>query len=59
MKKHCTLCNEPADDLYLVAEQYVLSIIKEEHPEWVEQDGACKKCLEHYQALDNAIKIIS
>ncbi len=59
MKKHCTLCDELTDDLYLVAEHYVLSIIKEEHPEWVEQDGACKKCLEHYQALDKAIRLIS
>lgn len=57
MKKNCTLCNNEANDLYRIAEEYVLGVIKKEHPEWVEENGACQKCVEHYKALDHAIKI--
>ncbi len=59
MKKNCTLCHQDTEDLYHIAEQYVLNIIKKEHPEWVDQNGACIKCIEHYKALDNAIKIVT
>ncbi len=57
MKNKCTLCSNEADDLYHIAEQYVLDLIKREHPEWIEKNGACRKCIEHYKALDHAVKI--
>jgi hypothetical protein len=25
--------------------------IKQDHPEWIEGDGACPKCIEHYQRI--------
>ena len=52
----CPLCNKEADDLYHIAEQTVLDMIKRDHPEWIESDGACKKCIEYYSSLDDAIK---
>lgn len=57
MTKKCTLCGQEAEDLYSIAEKYVLDLIKSEHPEWVESDGACSKCIEYYNALDVAVKI--
>ena len=57
MPKKCTLCGEEAEDLYTIAEKYVLDLIESEHPEWVESDGACRKCVEYYNALDVAVKI--
>lgn len=57
MKKECTLCEEEAADLYRITEKYVLDLIRSEHPEWIESNGACKKCVEYYKALDNAVII--
>ncbi len=57
MTKQCTLCNKETDDLYTVIEKYVLDTIKSEHPEWIESSGGCKKCVEYYKALDNAVII--
>jgi len=58
MKKLCTCCNSETEDLYRIGEEYLINQIKKEHPEWVEQDGACHKCIEYYQALDYAVKIL-
>ncbi len=57
MPNKCTLCGQEADELYLIAEKYVLDLIASEHPEWVDSDGACRKCVEYYNALDVAVKI--
>ena len=40
-----------------LAEQYVLSIIREEHPEWVKHDGTCERCEEYYKSLDVLIAL--
>ena len=40
-----------------LAEQYVLSIIRDEHPEWIERDGTCKRCEQYYKALDTLVDI--
>lgn len=53
----CPLCSEEADELLYEFEQYVLDVIKKEHPEWVESDGACPRCLDYYRSLDSAIQI--
>jgi len=29
-----------------------------EHPEWVEEDGACPKCTEYYESLTDNLDII-
>lgn len=33
------------------AESYVIQEIKARHPEWVEADGNCPKCLAHFEML--------
>ena len=51
----CSICgmDVPAASLEIhrLAEEYILERIRVEHPEWVEADGACPKCLEFYEAL--------
>jgi hypothetical protein len=51
----CPLCHKETDTLYHIAEQAVIDLIKRNHPEWVEPDGACKKCIEYYESLDDAV----
>lgn len=53
----CPLCREEADELHYEFEQYVLDVIKKEHPEWVESDGTCPRCMDYYRSLDNAIQL--
>lgn len=37
----------------------VITRIKEDHPEWVEADGACPKCIEHYRSTVAVEKVKS
>ena len=30
-------------------EKHVIDVIKLKHPEWVEKDGLCHKCLDYYK----------
>lgn len=57
-KKICKLCGQEADSLCEFTEQWLLKIIILEHPEWVEEDGACPKCTEYYESLTDNLKII-
>jgi len=58
--RQCPLCQElfRIDDLRIHAKseseelrKYTIEIIKSQHPEWVEEDGACPKCWEYYGKL--------
>ena len=37
--------------LLALCEQWTIDQIKKDHPEWVEADGLCPKCLEYYMKL--------
>jgi hypothetical protein len=30
--------------------KHIIELIKNDHPEWVETGGICKKCVEYYQS---------
>ena len=30
-------------------DQHIVEIIKKQHPDWVEQDGICRKCYDYYK----------
>jgi len=57
----CPLCGEivpvgevrkhAAEDDVRFRDGMVIARIKQDHPEWVESDGACPKCVEFYQKL--------
>lgn len=57
MTKHCNLCGNEVEKLESIAEDYLLDLIETEHPEWVESDGACIKCIEYYYTLDKAVTL--
>ena len=45
------------NELHNLAEKYVLDTIRDEHPNWVNQQGECPKCEEDYEALSDMIMI--
>jgi len=57
-KKLCKLCGQESDSICEFTEQWILKIIILEHPEWVEEDGACPKCTEYYESLTDNLGII-
>jgi len=54
-KQVCPLCKQEESaamvDTCVSAYQYAIKMIKQDHPGWVEKDGACPKCLEYYNKL--------
>lgn len=55
IKKYCPFCNKVMEELVVDActgaYRYVIDRIKSEHPDWVEEDGACPKCIKYYRKL--------
>lgn len=51
----CPLCSARVDKEtfynHFHAEKYVLDVIAQSYPEWKEEDGTCKKCLDYYMTL--------
>lgn len=51
----CQICKRIIDKnnalTHVKAEEYLLNLIKKDHPEWKEENGACKKCVEYYREL--------
>lgn len=48
-KNICKICGGEATYLCEVTEHFIINTIKSMHSEWVEDDGACPKCIEYYQ----------
>ncbi|MBI4982492.1 MAG: hypothetical protein HZC15_05095 [Candidatus Omnitrophica bacterium] len=55
MKYHCQICDRDIDDFvsisHVKAEEYLIELIRKDHPEWNESSKACKKCVEYYRKL--------
>lgn len=52
----CPLCNKPVDSIEHITEQWLLDVIRKEHPEWIEKNGLCTKCIAYYRNLDNVFE---
>lgn len=52
------ICNEEVNLLSQVAELWVLDFIRKQHPEWMQEDGTCPKCIEYYENLDNVVSVV-
>lgn len=54
-KNICPVCKKETDanmiDICNSAYKYVMERIKARHPEWLEKDGACPKCVEYYKKI--------
>jgi len=55
----CPLCGKHSDSIEHIAEEWLLTEIRKEHPEWVEANGTCTKCVDYYHSLDNVFKPVN
>jgi len=53
MEYKCSVCkNEVEGDLLVYidhTEKHIMDEIKASHPDWVEKDGVCQKCIDYYK----------
>lgn len=54
-KHKCQICAREIDDsvglAHIRAEEYLMELIRRDHPEWQENKGTCDLCLEYYREL--------
>ena len=55
---NCKICHTETDNLYFELEGMVINMIRKENPNWIESDGGCKRCVEYYKNLDDAVEIL-
>jgi hypothetical protein len=57
----CRICKRVVDEktalTHIKAEEYLLGLIKKDHPEWKESDPACPQCVDYYRVLIKKAKI--
>lgn len=55
-KYPCPICGDPVDEelmyLHFERERWLVKRIQAEHPEWVETDGACPKCIKAFKTME-------
>ena len=55
MKTKCPICKKDVDEnvaeICKDAENWTIQTIKRLHPDWVEENGSCSKCLDYYKHL--------
>ena len=53
MEYICDICKEKVmgDSLQFIShnEGHIVDVIKKRHPEWIEGNGLCQKCLDYYR----------
>ena len=54
-KYRCQICDRDIDDFvsiaHIKAEEYIIDLIRRNHPEWKEDAKTCHKCVEYYRKL--------
>jgi len=54
MEYQCSACGvKVSGDMLIYRDhmnKHIIDLIKTDHPNWVEQDGICKKCVEYYES---------
>ena len=54
MEYLCSACGAKVNADMLVyrehVNKHVIDLIKTDHPDWVEHDGVCRKCVEYYES---------
>lgn len=43
--------------MHAKAEEYLMNLIKKDHPQWQDKDPTCKECVEYYRKLINEAEI--
>jgi len=51
----CQICNREIDEsvslMHVKTEEYLLELIRKDHPEWKESKDTCHKCVTYYREL--------
>lgn len=54
----CPLCEQPVEELkyplHESVDRVVVDWIKRQHPDWVEEDGTCQRCLDFYREVKSS-----
>jgi hypothetical protein len=57
----CQICGREVDEsaalMHVKTEEYLLELIRRDHPEWKEAHGTCRHCVDYYRALVNKAEI--
>jgi len=53
MEYKCSTCNEEIDGDLLIyidhTEEHIMDEIKLSHPDWIEKNGLCQKCVDYFR----------
>lgn len=54
-KTKCPLCERKIEEKELVyhhdIEEMLIDVIKNNHPQWIDNQGACPRCVEYYRTI--------
>jgi len=54
MEYKCSVCDKRVEGDLLVyidhTEDHIMDEIKAKHPDWVQEDGICQKCVDYFKA---------
>jgi len=54
MEYQCGVCGQKVGGDMMVyrehTEKHIVDLVKHDHPDWVEQNGMCRKCIDYYRA---------
>ncbi len=54
MAYKCSVCSEHVEGDLLVyinhTEEHIIDEIRAKHPDWAEEDGMCKKCVDYFRS---------
>lgn len=57
----CQICNRSIDEeialTHVKSEEYLIELIRKDHPEWKKEEGTCDKCIDYYRELIKKAKI--
>ena len=57
----CQICGRMIHEAHSLehakAEEYLLNLIKKDHPKWKQKDLTCSECIEYYRKLINQAEI--
>lgn len=60
-KYRCQLCQREIDErvalTHIKTEEYLIDLIKKDHPEWNKDKKTCHSCVEYYRRLVNEAEI--
>ncbi|HAJ56758.1 MAG TPA: hypothetical protein DCL35_03185 [Candidatus Omnitrophica bacterium] len=53
MRKECPICKKSVEEdvskICQDAEDWIIKAIRRSHPDWVEKNGTCSKCVDYYK----------